>query len=186
MKARFVTQAVAVAILVACESNPLVKAGTSQLVASVEGSVVAAYEGTGEFSTAPAGLPRPFKFSLRSTGRGTASNQGFEFHSRDVPGVGVYALGHTSAADGQAVHAAYSWRDGSRVEKFAAQTGELVITEASADRIVGTFRFTGRLTAVCTATHSSAQSCTVLAADPDAKQVTAAGSFEAVPARRNR
>ena len=187
MKTRVTLLAVGLVSLAACEGNPLGEADPAQLVASIEGGITASYEGTGEFSTAPGGLPRPIKFSLRSAGRGTASNQGFHFHSESMPSVGVYALGASKSADGeQPVHAVYSWQDGRKVERFSAREGELVITEASANRVAGTFRFTGLLTSVCTATNSSAQFCTVSPPDASSKQIVAAGSFEAVPARRLR
>lgn len=186
MKIRVTLLTLGLAVLAGCESNPLMEVDPAQLVASVEGGITAEYEGTGKFSTAPAGLSHPIKFSLRSTGKGTASNQGFHFHSGKMPGVGVYALGAQSGTGGESMRAVYSWRDGSRIEQFSAQTGELVIAESSANRVAGTFRFTGLLTSACTATNSSAQFCTVSPPDASTKQIIAAGSFEAVPARRLR
>lgn len=162
----------------ACDSNPVTPAATSLVTASVQGVVTSEYTGDGRFWTLPEGLPRPFTFSLHSTGVGSSRNQGFDFVGNAKPEIGTYPLGEL--VDG--VYAAtFSYRDGDQETRFRATAGTLEVTESTRDRLVGSFRLEGVLSAVCT--HTRTSSSRQIRCEPveggDA-EITVAGRFDAV------
>lgn len=169
----------ALVLLAACERSPVASPGASVFTATVEGSVVSSYQGTGHFTFT--GLRRPAApamFILHSSGIGEAQGQGFELYhpGRALVDVGSYTIG----ADGGPFTAVYTRTNGSQVERFAARSGEIQVTGSTSTRVAGTFRFSAVLSAVCSY-RGSAVSCTTRAADQDAPAVEVSGSFQAVP-----
>ncbi len=190
MRKRFASVAglTALAVLGGCDYNPVGYTGPSRFVASIEGSVTASYEGTGIFHTTPPGLPRPFSFALQSQGTGSASNQGFEFLAKERPATGLYELRQGNLLDGDFLHAAFTVREGNTISRFAAQAGEVEITDSTPDRVEGTFQFTGVLRSICEESRSMGGhflSCTGVT-DHDPPTVRISGTFEAVSGRRSR
>lgn len=182
--------------LAACDSDPVgAEPDGSSFVASVGGNFEATYEGRGYFHAfnPPRGLPRPAMFTLHSAepDRVNRQVQSFSLHrwGTELPAVGSYSIGRTSLQEGdpQLFQASYDRTVGRTVERYTGISGEVQITASSAERIEGTFRFTGVHT--CTGTQSYMQ-CTFYAG-PDGSQTDSAdratievsGSFVAIPGR---
>ena len=173
-------------LLTACEQDtPVGSSEAAFLRADVTGTVQARYEGTGEFWTGgSAELGRPMTFGINSRVGTSASNETVSLWSqRDGrPAVGNYALRlpDYSKQKWESFAAVYHHGQGNSVESFVAESGTLRITSSSADRIEGTFEFTGVRYCARSATERSG-SCTPSQVDLNAPRISVSGSFVAVP-----
>lgn len=171
-----------VALLSACERSPVASPGDSVFTATVEGSVVSSYQGTGHFSLTSLRRPAaPAMFILHSSGIGAAQGQGFELYhpGRQIVPVGSYTVGANDAP----FTAVYTRTNAGKVERFTARSGEVQVAEATSARVAGTFRFSAVLSAVCTY-QGSAVSCTNQPVTAKSPAVEVSGSFQAVPSAR--
>ncbi len=136
-------------LLAACgHEGPLRSSGPQFLKASIAGSVQAEFEGTGDFHVGDdprAGIR--IQTSIVSRGVGASEGQRLVIYRRGAgrPGEGRYQVESLDLSSPQAsgITAVYTRQTAGVVEFYAAQSGELVITESSKDRIAGHFRFTG-------------------------------------------
>lgn len=157
--------------------------------ASLQGAVAGDYEGTGEFhagSDPRAG--EPLVFTLSSRGLGARADQSFQLYRRGagMPGRGTYSLSELQHGDArpQGFTAYFTRRVGDRIEAYAARTGQVEITAASAGRIEGTFRFTGSL--YCSRAVVGSASDPVSCGSPggfapNAASIEVSGAFVALP-----
>jgi hypothetical protein len=168
--------------LAACDQSPMQPSGPNQFLASIEGSIEAAYAGNGFFQTVPHRAVIGRGFSLYSQGHGSAGNQEFQIHSKARPEVGTYHLGHASAETANPIRLEYHVWDGNQGRAFFVETGELEITYSSRDRVEGTFRSTARLGAACERAPNIV-GCRTITSDADRPSIQIAGSFQAVAGR---
>ncbi|MDQ3388722.1 MAG: hypothetical protein M3483_04380 [Gemmatimonadota bacterium] len=158
MKARFFPLVIGACVLgapTACNQSPVGHPDGAHLLASLQGSVDARYEGTGTFNFGKVSLSDDTPvFYINSIGGGLSEGQSFNFVSRrrSSPPVGSYPVGlvdirQQPGAQGftASFHRVYSPQAGATrlAEAYAAHAGEVTITLSSADRIEGTFRLGG-------------------------------------------
>jgi len=150
--------------------------------ASIEGAVMSEYSGAGHFYQFTRSLaPWPVPWLLISTN----GNQRFELLHRSggLPEVGVHELRlPVDVDDPPPFLANYIRVEGGHEDRYMAVAGEVEVTESTAERVSGTFRFTAERRAVCTSSGSNFRSCEgTLEEDPPVIEVS--GSFEAAPFR---
>lgn len=145
------------------------------MVATVQGSVVSDYEGTGSFSLGyEYGQGSADVFELRSTDvlRGGIEGIVFERFGAQLPSTGRYWLGSYE----DEFFARYERYRNGQWEWYAADFGTLDIWSVTHDRIEGEFRFSAALTCVG---NGSAMECEV-PPSPSAPRILVEGSFIAV------
>lgn len=167
----------------ACEgSGPTGSNGPSWLRATINGSVQATYDGTGDFHLGTdERTGGASQFSVYSAGTGTASGQSFllQRSGAELPARGIYPLGLTSGFTARYIRQA----DGA-MQAFAAQSGEVEVLQSSRNRIEGRFRLVGFRYCSRDATGNRAPDgpCTVPGAPiAGASTVEITGSFAATP-----
>jgi hypothetical protein len=138
----------------ACDVHPTGVAAPedARFVASVSGTTTQGYDGRGFFYAfvPPAGLPRPAHFTLFSTevDRPNQRAQQFELKLWNAtrPAEGrhpIQPLVNPFGGGEPTFHARYSQLSGATNDLYVARSGEVEITHSSADRVEGTFHFTG-------------------------------------------
>ena len=175
-----------VLLLTACGGGEPLGSESSFLRAEVSGAVQAKYVGTGEFWTggdADLGQPPTFGINSRLSTTGSAEVVSLWTQRQGRPSVGSYELRHPNpaVASWHSFAAVYHHRQGGSVESYVAESGTLRITSSSAERVEGTFQFTGIRYCARSATERVG-SCTPTVVDPMAPRVSISGSFVAVPA----
>lgn len=169
----------------ACEGNgPAAGDDPSWLRATINGTVQANYEGTGDFHLGTndrAG--EAAGFSLYSSGTGAAIGQSFLLQraGAEIPARGVYPLGLTDGFT-----ARYIRQAAGSVQAFVAQSGEVEVLQSSPERIEGRFRLVGfRYCARDTGGSRAPEGpCTVPSATiANAPTIEVTGSFTVSPAR---
>ena len=187
MRIRSLAAVVAILLAAACQSNPAAPESPAWFSATlagttVEGAISASYSGTGHFTTTDVRRPAaPPLVLLRSEGVGDAKDDGFELSRAGLtlPAAGTYALG----AGANAFQAVFTQKRGSVTHRYAAQSGELHITAASAERISGTFTFRGVFAGTCEGRGARVDCSVVASPGPGAPAIDVQGSFVAVPER---
>lgn len=153
------------------------------------------YEGTGEFGVNDAdGVSRPRTFTIHSQatdGRGERSvgvwrQQGAE---RALPGAGTYDVAGPDYTQSRWRTMAVTYQrvvDG-WLEAYVGRAGSLTITESTAERVAGTFRFTGVRYYRRPTRGTGREEGLVLgrpdAVPPDQPTIEVSGSFAAEPWR---
>jgi len=171
--------------LSACElAESLSPADAAYLVATLDGGVQSRFEGTGEFDTGsnPArGVE--VQFFLDSRGVGASAGERIIFSRA---GGGRLASGTYTLEE--SLTATYLRQTAGVAERYAATSGELVVTESSPDRMEGRFRFTAALACLTRlGAHNvvleRAGSCgTTSEPLPEQPGIVVTGSFVAAPA----
>lgn len=123
-------------------AGPTAGGDSSWMKAVIQGSSAVTYQGTGSYGMDY--MPRTFV--LTSSGTGSATGQSFVLRRRqeaETPGTGDYPIATPGAvgASADAFEVVYSRIDRGGHESFVAQSGAVVITRSSPDRVEGTFRF---------------------------------------------
>lgn len=178
---------IALLVLTAC-SDPVAGSNPGWLRASLAGTVAGSYVGSGDFldQTDREEGPRRM-FSLYSSTADLTSPQSFGLYrvNGNRPAVGRYELQlvDQSDSDAEGFFAIYSRSTESQVENFVAQSGEVVVTRSSRERLEGTFRFVGfRYCALPRLGSGQEGPCVPPAAPVEgAPTVEVTGSFSAVP-----
>jgi hypothetical protein len=189
MRKKTAARVVWVLLLGACSTEPVRSTPEPFLRATVTGSVRADYEGTGTFQQDGNPAPRsPLAVGLRSDGEGAAAGQSFSLWRRQaerLPQVGRYPLVLPDDARDRwpGFAGVYTRETNGAVEMYVATSGEVEVTGVAAERIAGTFRFTGARYCARSVRGSSppAWTCTPAQVDPGAPVIEAAGSFAATP-----
>jgi hypothetical protein len=175
--------------LAGCEATPTGTLDPSYFTALIKGDVEASYSGTGYFMTSHQRMPGrpgvPDFLILHSTdGRhGTAQTLQLFRSSVEIPPVGSYPIG--ADMDGIPFRVTYTRESGGVGEHFTARSGEVVIHEASAQRIAGSFRFEAVLTATCTYGRGSG-TCSPTPVAEGSPVIEVEGVFEAAAGRPGR
>ncbi|HEY0022372.1 MAG TPA: hypothetical protein VGB24_05660 [Longimicrobium sp.] len=133
-------------VLASC-GDPVGSGEPGWLRASLSGAVSGSYQGTGDFLDQANREVGPRRmFSVVSTTAGP-NPESFSFYRQNGnrPAVGTYQLELVDQSDFKAVgfFAFYTRATSDRVESFVAQSGEVVITRSTSNRVEGTFRFVG-------------------------------------------
>lgn len=124
----------------ACDGNGPT-GSNGRLRATINGSVQANYDGTGDFHLgADERTGGGSRFSVYSAGTGTASGQSFllQRNGAELPARGVYPLGLSSGFTARYIRQV----DGT-MQAFVAQSGEVEVLQASAKQIEGRFHLVG-------------------------------------------
>jgi hypothetical protein len=173
-------------LLIGCEAEPPTGSNASFLRAEVTGAVQASYSGTGEFwMGGSAALQVPTTFGINSRLNVSASGETVSLWvlQDGRPAVGEYQLRLPDYSENQwqSFAAVYHHRQGGSMESFVAESGIVRITASSADRVEGTFQFTG--VRYCAASAADrVGSCRPTEVDPSAPRNSVSGSFVASPA----
>ena len=122
------------ALLTACGGgdNPVKPELKSQFTASVSGSVNKSMNGDAAFVVTPTIVT----IALVNSG---SDGSFIQLSRTGLPGVGTYAIKGDKAQGGDFV----ALFGGGGANNFVATSGSITITESTADRISGTFSFTG-------------------------------------------
>jgi hypothetical protein len=168
--------------LLACGEPVAPGVDDSRLVAAVAGAYDLEYKGSSHFH--PGGDPRrpyaPSYFSLVSEGRGASAGQSVLLTrgNPEIPEPGTYVIGplpHEMQAFYNRIGAG-----GQTVESFRGETGTVVITHATPQRLEGTFEFSGYQ--ICDRDASSGMFCVIgPPPGPETERVHVSGSFVAYP-----
>lgn len=146
MNTRLISLAVVV-LVAGCESSasgPQV----SYFNASLDGAIVAEYNGRGTFAfgTRPTGQPT---FQISSEELREPVTRTFWVTSWDGgrPAVGTYTLQHVVGPlddpNARGISAAFLWKADSEDQLFVSDTGTLIVTRSTSKAIEGTFEFVG-------------------------------------------
>lgn len=189
----FLVCGAALAAGAACESV-LGSLEPSWFLATLEGEVNGEYTGTGSFSDDSRNPDADiWIFSINSRGEGSSAGQSFHLYreGRDRPGIGTYSivLRNISNPDVDGFNSFYTRThtpEGSEndwYEMYAVQSGEVMITASSKDRLEGTFHLTGfRYCAHENGTSNRIGPCR-MPEEPilDAPTIEVSGSFSVAP-----
>ena len=127
----------------------------------------------------------PRTFVLTSSGTGSATGQSFVLRRRqeaETPGTGEYPIATPGAAGApaDAFEVVYSRAASGGHESFVAQSGAVVITRSSPDRVEGTFRFSAAPSCARTPSSGPTGTCGV-ANGSEAPALEVHDSFVATP-----
>jgi hypothetical protein len=160
----------------------------SFLRADVTGAVQVRYEGSGEFwlgGDAAMGAPATFGINSSLGPAGGEALVSLWRQQEGRPQVGSYPLRLPDPAQArwESFAAVYHHRVGGETSSFVAETGTLRITRSSAERVEGTFQFTGSRYCTRSPEGGSWGSCTPTQSMMDSPRIEVSGSFVATPAR---